>query len=223
MHPALIAILSLIGAWLFLWLVVLRIIRKLYAFPIPWQLALFIDNPFRRRVQNPAKTMDRIGIREGMRVLELGPGTGFLTVEASRRVGDSGRLYCLDIEPALIARLREKTAKAGLENVAQVVGDGECLPFKDGSFDLAFLVTVLGEIPDKDRALQELYRVLRPRGVLSISELLPDPDYPLRRTSIAWARKAGFEPFQEFGNFLAYIVNFGKEVRGVDQENHPMP
>lgn len=210
MHPALIAILSLIGAFLFLWLVVLRIVRKIHPFPIPWRLALFIDNPFRRRAQNPAKTMDQIGIREGMKVLELGPGSGLFTAEASRRVGISGRVYCLDIEPALIARLRAKTAREELENVALVVGNGECLPFANDSLDLAFLVTVLGEIPDKDGALRELHRVLRPGGVLSISELLPDPDYPLRRTTIARASKAGFEPFQQFGNFFVYVVNFHK-------------
>ncbi|MBE0414940.1 MAG: methyltransferase domain-containing protein [Dehalococcoidia bacterium] len=210
MHPALIAIFSLIGAYLFWWLVGLRIMRKLHPRPIPWRWARFINNPLRRRAQNPSKTLGQMGFREGMRVLELGPGWGFLTLEAARRVGDSGRLYCLDIEPALIARLKQKTAKVGLENVALVMGNGECLPFASDSIDLAFLVAVLGEIPDKDAALKELNRVLCPGGVLSISELLPDPDYPLRRTTIAWARKAGFEPFQEFGNFFAYTVNFRK-------------
>ena len=111
-------------------------------------------------------------------------------------------------EPVMIARAKNKVTRYDLENVALMLGNGECLPFKDDSFDLAYLVTVLGEIPDKDRALQELYRVLRPGGVLSISEYLLDPDYPLRRTTIAWARQAGFEPFQEYGNFFAYVVNF---------------
>lgn len=207
MHPALIVILSLIGAFV-IFQVLVRVIRKAYPFPIPWRLALILENPARRRFLSPSKTIRQIGVEEGMKVLELGPGPGFLTIEAARHVGDSGKLYCLDIEPALIVRLREKTAKAGLENVAMLVGNGECLPFADSSFDLAFLVAVLGEIPDKDGALQELYRVLCPGGVLSISELLPDPDYPLRRTTIAWARKAGFETFQEFGNFFAYVVNF---------------
>lgn len=196
--------------------IVMRIVRKMYPIPMPWRLARFIDNPLRRRFLSPSKTLKQMGVKEGMRVLELGPGSGFLTAEASRRVGDSGKLYCVDIEPALIVRLRGKTAKAGLENVAMIVGNGECLPFADSSFDLAYLVAVLGEIPDKDRALRELYRVLCPGGVLSISELLPDPDYPLRRTTIAWARKAGFEPFQELGNFFTYVVNFRRghaEVR----------
>ena len=219
MHSAFIVILGLIGALLFLWLVVFRIIRKIHPTPISHRLAVILDNPVRRRLFSPEKLLDKVGIAAGMSVLELGPGPGLLTTEAARRVGyseSSGKLYCLDIAPAMIARVKNKVTRYDLENVVLMVGNGERLPFKDGSFDLAYLVTVLGEIPDKDRALWELYRVLRYGGVLSISEYVPDPDYPLRSTTIARARRAGFEPFQEFGNFFAYLVNFRRghaEVR----------
>jgi len=213
-HPALIGILGLIGTVLFLWLVVLRIFRKSRLTPISSRsvtlLALILENPVRRLCFRPEKLLDKVGIAAGMRVLELGPGPGFFTIEAAKRLGNSegpGTLYCLDIEPAMIARAKNKVTRYGLKNIALMLGNGECLPFKDASFDLAYLVTVLGEIPDKDQALKELNRVLRPGGVLSISEYLLDPDYPLRRTTISWARQAGFEPFQEYGNFFAYVVN----------------
>jgi len=214
-HPALIVILGLIGTVLFLWLVVLRIFRKLRLTPVSSRsvtlLAFILENPVRRFCFRPEKLLDKAGIVSGMRVLELGPGPGFFTIEAAQRLSNSespGMLFCLDIEPVMIARAKNKVTRYDLENVALMLGNGECLPFKDASFNLAYLVTVLGEIPDKDRALQELYRVLRPGGVPSISEYLLDPDYPLRRTTIAWARQAGFEPFQEYGNFFAYVVNF---------------
>jgi len=218
-HLALIVILISLGVLLFLWLVVFRIIRKIHPTPISHRLAVILDNPVRRRLFSPAKLLDKVGIAAGMSILELGPGPGLFTTEAARRVGyseSSGKLYCLDIQPAMIAKVKEKVSKKAMENIYLMVGNGECLSFRDGSFDLAYLVTVLGEIPDKDRALQELYRVLRPGGVLSISEYVPDPDYPLRRTTIAWARRVGFEPFQEFGNFFAYVVNLRRghaEVR----------
>lgn len=210
MHPAVIAILSLIGVGLFLWLVVMRIIRKLHPVPIPWRWVRFIDNPLRRWVQNPVKVLEQMGIHEGMRVLELGPGSGLFTLEASRRAGSSGRLYCLDIQPQLIARLKRKIERDGLENVALMVGDAAALPFADNSLDLAFLVTVFGEIPNKDEALRELYRVLCLGGILSVSEILVDPDYSLPGTIISQAHKAGFEPVQQFGNFFLYLLNFRK-------------
>jgi len=212
-HPAviaIIAILSLIGVFLFVWLVVMRIIRKLHPVPIPWRWARFIDNPLRRLVQSPSKVMDQAGVHEGMRVLELGPGSGLFTLEASRRAGSSGRLYCLDIQPQLIARLKRKIERDGLENVALMVGDAAALPFADDSLDLAFLVTVFGEIPNKDEALRELHRVLRLGGILCVAELLVDPDYSLPGTIISQARKAGFEHVQQFGNFLIYLLNFRK-------------
>ena len=211
MHPALIVILTALGMFLFIWLVLSRIISMLHPTPIPHRLAMILDNPVRRHVFNPAKLLDKGGIAAGMSVLELGPGPGFFTVESAQRVYSSdgvGKLYCLDIQPAMIARVRKKISKNALANVTLTVGNGEYLPYKNGSFDLAYMVTVLGEMPDKNRALQELYRVIRPDGVLSISEYFPDPDYPLRRTTIARARRAGFEPVEEFGNFFAYMINF---------------
>ncbi len=90
------------------------------------------------------------------------------------------------------------------------VGDAYELDFPDESFDLAFLVAVLGEIPDPVRALREIYRVLKVDGVLSITEMLPDPDYPLRRTVVHWCREAGFELAEKGGNFFYYILNFRK-------------
>ena len=190
MNTAAVVILSIIGAWIVLFFAVFRITRKLHPIPIPWQIAFILENPMRRTFQSPKRHLDRIGVGEGMRVLELGPGPGYFTPEAARRLGEGGELFCLDIEPRLVTRLRRKIMKEELENVALVVGDGQAIPFAEDSFDTAFLVTVLGEIPDKDALLGELRRVLRPDGVLSISELLPDPDYCLKRTTIALGRRA---------------------------------
>lgn len=210
MHPALIAVLGVVGGLLFIWLVVFRIVRKLHPMPIPVPLVRMIDNPFRRRFFGAAKTLEQAGIREGMKALEVGPGSGFLTFEAARRLGGSGRLYCVDLEPRMIAGLRSKMLQAGVDNVSLMVADALHLPLRDGMLDLACLVTVLGEIPDKHGALGELHRVLRPEGVLSLSELLPDPDYCLKSTAVALAAGAGFEPSGAFGNLFAYVVNFRK-------------
>jgi len=75
---------------------------------------------------------------------------------------------------------------------------------------LAFLVTVLPEIPDRHRALLEVNRVLKPGGVLSITEEFLDPDYPMARTTIRLAREAGFMLAEQHGNWFVYTPNFQK-------------
>jgi len=167
--------------------IVMRLVRKIYPFPIPAAMIRLIDNPLRRRFFSAGKTLDLVGISPGMQVLELGPGSGFFTLEAARRVGPTGKLYSVDIEPQAIAILKQKTQD--LTNVEARIGDAYELDFPDESLDLAFLVAVLGEIPDPVRALREIHRVLKADGVLSITEMLPDPDYPLRRTVVRWCVK----------------------------------
>lgn len=201
-------VIAILATALMLWSISIFIARRHHPVPMHPMLSMFVDNPIRRYIYSPSKSLGRIGVTAGMSVLELGPGPGFLTIEAAHRVGSSGRLCSLDIAPAMIAKTKRKLSDEATGNVSPMVGSGEALPFKEASFDLAYLVTVLGEIPDKNRALQELYRVLRPGGILSVSEFMPDPDYPLRRTVTIRALTAGFEPHQQFGNIFNYVLNF---------------
>ena len=188
--------------------VVIRIIRKSHPFPVPHFMNVVLELPTRRFIQDPAEMMDRVGIAPGMQVLELGPGPGFFTPEASRRVGPEGRLYCIDIEPAMIEKVQDKVRQHGLTNVVARVGNAYALPFADGALELAFLISVFGEIPDKQRALKELHRVLKPGGVLSVSEALPDPDYSLSNSVIKAVEEAGFRLLEQKGSFFSYTVNF---------------
>ena len=194
--------------WLILAETVGRLVRKIYPFPMPSFAARFLDLPARRLVTDPAVILERVGIQPGMRVLELGPGPGFFTPEAARRVGPKGRLDCVDIAPPLVEKLKAKVRRLGLDNVEARVGDACALPFDDETFDLVFLISVLGEVPDRVGALQEARRVLKPDGTLSITEFLPDPDYPLQRTVVRWAERAGFELTERHGNLFCYTLNF---------------
>ena len=176
--------------------------------PDPMPSLFLVDNRFRRRYMG--SVLDRIGICPGERVLELGPGTGVFTVEAARPTEPGGGLVVVDIQPEMIAAVERRVQEADLSNVETHVASGFELLLEDGSVDRAFLVTVLPETSDPQRALAELYRVLRPGGVLSITEEFMDPDYPLARTTIRWAREAGFELTERHGNWWVYTVNFRK-------------
>jgi len=192
------------------WFVLIRIVRRFVHFPIPASLARFIDNPIRRRIQPPARVVDWMDIQGGMQVLEIGPGPGTFTVEAAKRVGEKGKVYAIDMQPTVISRLRSRLQRENITNVTTNVASAYELPFPDNTFDRAFMIAVLAEIPNKSKVLLEIKRILKNDGVLAVGEFLPDPDYPRRKTMIRWCEGAGFEPVSTHGRILHYLVTFKK-------------
>jgi ubiquinone/menaquinone biosynthesis C-methylase UbiE len=204
-----------VGGILFFWLVLMKLLVKLTGgrgAPCPSALGFLVDNPIRRRYTAPV--LDRLGIQPGETVLELGPGPGAFTVAAAQRVGPAGRLIAVDLQPEMIARVEARVREAGLAQVETHVGSALALPLPDASVDRAFMVTVLPEIPDPVAALREVHRVLRPGGLVSITEEFLDPDYPLRATTRGWAEAAGFEIDAQFGTWWLYTVNARKPISG---------
>jgi ubiquinone/menaquinone biosynthesis C-methylase UbiE len=210
----LLILLGTIGGVLFFWLFPLKLVARLAhrfgtSAPCPAALSWLVHNPLRRRYMRPV--LDRVGIRPGERVLELGPGPGAFTVDAARRAGPQGRIIAVDIQPEMIARVEERVREAGLSNVETHVAGAYELPLENESIDRAFVVTVLPEIPDRNRALAELWRVLKPGGRLSVTEEFMDPDYPFPLETIRRVEAAGFELVQRFGNLWIYTVNFRRK------------
>ena len=202
---------ALLGGVAAFWLFGLKLILKLHkgrGAPCPSSWSWLVDNPLRR--WDVRHALDRVGIRAGETVLELGPGPGAFTVEAAGRVGQGGRLIAVDIQPAMIAQVEARVRRAGLTNVETHVASAYDLPLDDGTVDRAFLITVLPEIPDPVRGLREVYRALKPGGIVSITEEFLDPDYPLRRTTVAWAEAAGFVCVARHGSWWTYTLNFRK-------------
>jgi ubiquinone/menaquinone biosynthesis C-methylase UbiE len=152
--------------------------------------------------------LEKFGVRPGATVLELGPGTGYFSIEAGHLLGDGGRLVCLDIQPPMLHDLRGRLAVAGVVNAHLVLGSAHHLPLADHSVDVAFLVTVLGEIPDRPQGLAELRRVLKPGGTLSITESLTDPDYQLEAAVRDVCRASGFTPRDHHRGLLGFTMNF---------------
>jgi ubiquinone/menaquinone biosynthesis C-methylase UbiE len=199
----------------FSWLVLLKLLYRLMArlgkpMPDPASVSWLVDNPIRRLYTQ--RILDRIGIRPGETVLELGPGPGTFTVEAARRVGPEGRLIVVEMVPRMAAQVEQRAREAGLTNVETYVASGYGLPMpiEDESVDRAFLITVLPEVPYQSRALDQLNRVLKPGGLLSITEEFLDPDYAFPFETVQLVEAAGFSRERFFGNFWLYTLNFGK-------------
>ncbi len=196
-----------------LYQMVYRTIRKLYHFPAPAFIGRFLDSDIRRWVQPPEKIIERSGIKPGMTVIDLGCGSGVFTSFVARIVGEQGKVYAVDIQPAMLRQLERKLAKVenqDIRNIELKQASAYELPFEDGTVDLVYMVTVLPEIPDRGRALREIRRVLKPGGILAVTEFLPDPDYPWRSTTIKICQREGFVLDNNQGNLWNYTVRFKK-------------
>jgi ubiquinone/menaquinone biosynthesis C-methylase UbiE len=112
----------------------------------------------------------------------------------------------------MLRRVQQKIDAQGVNNIRLLhagAGDGKA---EANTFDRAFLVTVLGEIPDKVAALREIYRALKPGGILSITEVFPDPDFQTPAAIRALAEEVGFIPHNRIGSFPAFTLNLSKPI-----------
>ena len=149
----------------------------------------------------------------GERILEVGPGTGYYTLDAARWVSPGGRVDILDLQQEMLDHTMRRAADRGLANVVAAQGDARRLPYADATFDAAFLTAVLGEIPDQDAALLELARVLTPKGRLVVGELFGDPHWVSPNQLRRRADAAGLEFVRRSGTPLGYFALFTRARR----------
>jgi ubiquinone/menaquinone biosynthesis C-methylase UbiE len=205
---ALIVILIIIGV-----LILFRIAKKIWHLPAPAYTGYFFGSKLRHRGQPPSGIIESSGIKPGMTVVDLGCGSGAFTPYVARAVGKEGRVYGVDIQAGMLKQLERKLAGEEFRDVTNVeskLASAYELPFEDGTIDLVYMVGVLQEIPDRGKALREVYRVLKKGGTLAVTEMLVDPDYPWRSTTKKICQREGFTPEASLGNLWIYTERFRK-------------
>ena len=204
MGTVLIALASLVGT-----VVAIVVWRRLFPAPMP---AWFdpINTWYRNRAFPPDVALQQFSVASCSHVLELGSAGGYLTAAAAEAVGPNGLLVSLDIQRPLLRRLR---ARLSLESPLLVQANALLLPFRDGAFDVVILAGVLGELPDRPKALGEIRRVLAPGGTLALAEeFLLDPDYVRLPVALRLAREAGFEARERFTSWFQYTQRFTRSA-----------
>ena len=149
----------------------------------------------------------------GELLLELGPGTGYYTLTVARQLSE-GRLCIVDIQQEMLDHTMRQAAQAGIaERIEPTCADARALPYPDRTFDAAFSVTALGEIPHPDQALREFARVLKPTGRLVIGELLlGDPHVVTFGRLRRLAQQTGLQIIGRRGGALGYFAVLGRSA-----------
>ena len=169
----------------------------------PYNQRFWIEAPHplitRRRL------LEALAPEQGETVLEVGPGTGYYTLPVARSLLPGGTLHILDLQPKMVDHTLTLARRHEIDNIEGRAGDAQRLPYADKSFDAAFLVTTLGEIPDQRQALRELRRVTRPNGRLVVGELAGDPHMVTSGALQERAAAAGWHWVRRIGPRIGYF------------------
>lgn len=138
----------------------------------PWWAGYLLLNPMRKRAANPDGLLEPY-VKPGMTVLDLGCAMGFFSLPLAEKVGDNGKVICVDLQKKMIQVLNRRAKKAGLANrIDGRTCSASSLMLGDlaGKADFALAFAVIHEVPDRKKFLAEVYRSLRTGGVFLVGE-----------------------------------------------------
>ena len=176
----------------------------------PHQMAFTLLFPLRNIFLSPKQLIKRLELKEDSSVLEVGPGPGYFSMKIAKNLS-RGKLILADIQQEMLDYAKKRIEKKSISNVDYYLCNGTEFEFPDNSFDRIFMVTVLGEIENKMAYINEFNRIIKPGGILSISELAGDPDKLDVEEVKELVQNSDFEFYKIFGNAKNYTINFKKK------------
>ncbi len=182
-------------------LILVLVVIALGGYAMAWLLLIKAGNHLTKR---------QLALQPGMHVLDVGCGSGRFSIPMAQLVGPKGLVLGVDLNTQRIQRAKQRLQRASIKNVRfERVGAGEGkLPH--GQFDRVLLFAVLGEMPDREAALVEIFQSLKPGGILCITEGFLDPHYQSQERVRSSAQAVGFVEEQCLGNRLLFTMNLLK-------------
>ena len=177
----------------------------------PWWIGWLLASPIRKLGQDPARILSPY-VREGMTVLEPGPGMGFFTLELARRVGPGGRVIAVDLQPQMLAGLRRRAARAGLDGrIVTRLASSWSLGVDDlcGAVDFVLAFAMVHELPAAERFFAEIRATLAPGGKVLVAEPRGHVTPSEFEATLAAARRAGLaaEPGPVIARSLTAVLS----------------
>lgn len=175
--------------------------------PLPYEQRFVLELP---RLLNRSQLDEAVSPEAGERILEVGPGTGRYSLPVVRQLEPEGSLHVLDVQQQMVDHTVQRARERGIDGITATRGDAQELPYPDDDFDAVYMVSTVGEIPDQERALDEIRRVLRPGGRLVFGESIADPDMVRFGTLRDRCEATGFVFEQRAGSRISYFARFRK-------------
>lgn len=173
----------------------------------PWWLCFTFDNFIRRALQNPAKVVQPY-VKEGYKVLDVGPGMGYFTIPMAKLVGDSGQVIAADLQQHMLDAIKRRAARAGVQNriklhLASLERIGITEPV-----DFALAFWMVHEVPDQVHLLKEIAGMLKPQGLFLLAEPILHVSGPAFAKTIEIAQEVGLSIVDKPKVFISNAVLF---------------
>ena len=198
-----------VGLFIFIGSVIWRVACLYINVPWPFWLSWVLHNPYMLVFCHPATIVKRMEGSSLADVLEIGCGAGRVLVPFAQ-LNPNCRFIGLDLQLRMIRKAEKLVKKTKLQNVEILQGDIRHRPFANRSFDLIYMVTVLGEIPARKQVIRDVCRLLKSGGRFSVTEVIPDPCYQTIGSVRRLFDRLGMVEESVEKGLLSYTITFVK-------------
>jgi SAM-dependent methyltransferase len=142
--------------------------------------AAWLVRPERVAEENPDGALDAMNLRPGMVIADLGSGVGYMTLRMAKRVGPTGKIYGVDLQPGMLAELEKNAKSAGVTNVVPILGEPADPKLPAGQIDMILMVDVYHEVSQPQAMIRKIRQALKTDGRLILLEYrAEDPNIPI--------------------------------------------